>query len=203
MELTTNNIFTHRKFKSINFKSDTVYLNTDEIRELQTLDLTRDPRYDRVRDMFVIGCYTGLRFSDLTKITPQHIENGMIELSRSKTGKAVFIPMANDVVNILAKYNNTLPKISNQKYNEYLYEVCKKSELLQKEITVNEIKGGKKFTITKPKHDFVCSHTARRSFATNEYKAGDLEISEIMALTGHKTEKSFYKYIGKPQKKPQ
>ena len=46
-----------------------------------------------------------------------------------------------------------------------------------------------------PKYEFISSHTARRSFATNEFKAGVLTIGEIMSITGHKTEKSFYKYI--------
>lgn len=193
--VTANNIFTHRKFKSINFKSDTVYLTAGEIQALQNLDLSKQPRYERVRDMFVIGCYTGLRYSDLTKIQPEHIENGMIEITQTKTGNPVIIPLVNDVVKILDKYGNALPKISNQKYNEYLYEVCKKCEVLAKEITVKEIKGGKKITNEKPKYEFISSHTARRSFATNEYKAGDLEVSEIMAITGHKTEKAFYKYI--------
>lgn len=193
--LTTNNTFTHRKFKSINFKSDTIYLTTDEIKALQNLDLSKQPRYERVRDMFVVGCYTALRHSDLSKIKPENIENGMIDMVQTKTDKQVIIPMAKDVIEILAKYNNTIPGISNQKYNEYLYEVCKKCEVLEKEITIHEIKGGKKITIVKPKYEFISSHTARRTFCTNEYKAGDLEISEIMALSGHTTEKSFYKYI--------
>lgn len=193
--LTTNNTFTHRKFKSINSKSDTVYLTTDEIKALQQLDLSKQPRYERVRDMFVVGCYTALRHSDLSKIKPDNIENGMIDMIQTKTGKQVIIPMVKDVVEILAKYNNALPGISNQKYNEYLYEVCKKCEVLEKEITIHEIRGGKKQTIVKPKFEFVSSHTSRRTFCTNEYKAGDLEISEIMVLSGHTTEKSFYKYI--------
>lgn len=193
--LTTNNTFTHRKFKSINSKSDTVYLTTGEIKALQNLDLSKQPRYERVRDMFVIGCYTALRHSDLSKIKPENIENGMIDMVQTKTGKQVIIPMAREVIEILAKYGNALPGISNQKYNEYLYEVCKKCEILEREMTIHEIKGGKKITIKKPKYEFISSHTARRTFCTNEYKAGDLEISEIMALSGHTTEKSFYKYI--------
>ena len=160
--LTSNNTFTHRKFKSINSKSDTVYLTTDEIKALQGLDLASQPRYERVRDMFVIGCYTALRHSDLSKVKPENIENGMIDMIQTKTGKQVIIPMAKVVVDILAKYSNTLPGISNQKYNEYLYEVCKKCEVLAKEITIHEIKGGKKITIVKPKYEFISSHTARR-----------------------------------------
>ncbi|MGB5050652.1 MAG: site-specific integrase [Caldilineaceae bacterium] len=196
-KLTTNNTFTYRKFKSLNFKSDTVYLNLAEIREIQNLDLSAAPRLERVRDMFIIGCFTGLRYSDLVNIKPKNIENGMIELTQAKTGNVVVIPFTNEVLQILEKYGNTMPKISNQKYNEYLSLVCKndKCELLKKEITINQIKGGKKITVSGPKNQFISSHTARRSFATNEYAAGDLDTGEIMALTGHQTEKSFYKYI--------
>jgi integrase len=193
--LTTNNIFTHRKFKSIKFSSDTVYLTNEEIQEMQNLDLSKELRLERVRDMFVIGCYTGLRFSDFTQIKPKHIGNGMIEIVQSKTGNTVVIPMTEAVVKILKKYDNALPKISNQKFNKYLYEVCQKCTLLEKEVTIKGMKGGKVTSSFKPKYEFVSSHTGRRSFATNEYKAGDLEISEIMSLTGHKTEKSFYRYI--------
>ena len=193
--VTTNNTFTYRKFKTINFKSDTVYLNQQEIKELQELDLTASPRLDRVRDMFVIGCFTGLRYSDLTNIKPQNIENGMIEMVQAKTGNPVVIPFTTDVLNILKKYEYTMPKISNQKFNEYLSLVVEKCELLQKEVTVNSIKGGKKIQTTVPKHKLISSHSGRRSFATNENAAGDLDTGEIMALTGHKTEKAFYKYI--------
>ena len=199
-EITANNVFTHRKFKSITSVSDTVYLTTDEIKELQKIDLGKELRLDRVRDMFVMSCYTSLRFGDLIKIQPEHIENGMIELTQNKTGNQVTIPLTGDVVKILEKYGNSLNKISNQKYNDYLYEVCKKCDILGKEVTINKIKGGKKITMLKPKYEFISSHTARRSFATNEYKAGDLSVGEIMAITGHKTEKSFYRYIREKQK---
>ncbi len=193
--LTTNNKFTHRKFKSINFTSDTVYLNLSEIREMQSLDLTTAPRLDRVRDMFIIGCYTGLRFGDIISIRQGNIDNGMITLTQAKTNNVVIIPFGEDVKKILEKYGNNIRKISNQKYNDYLSLVCEKCELLQKDISIKQIAGGKEITVTGPKHKFISSHTARRSFATNETAAGDLDRGEIMALTGHKTEKAFSKYI--------
>ena len=193
--LTTNNKFTHRKFKSINYTSDTVYLNLAEIKEMQDLDLSTAPRLDRVRDMFIIGCFTGLRFGDIISIRPNNIENGMIEIKQGKTKSVVFIPFSNDVLQIFEKHNFSMHKISNQKYNDYLSLVCEKCELLQNEISIKQITGGKEITVTGPKHKFISSHTARRSFATNETAAGDLDRGEIMALTGHKTEKAFSKYI--------
>ena len=88
-----------------------------------------------------------------------------------------------------------MPKICNQKYNEYLQIVAKTCKNLQQEITIAQIRGGKKLSHTDPKYTFASSHTARRSFATNEFAAGDLDTGEIRSVTGHKSEKSFYKYI--------
>jgi integrase len=170
-------------------------LNLAEIKEMQGLDLSTAPRLERVRDLFIIGCFTGLRFSDIVSIRPGNIDNGMITIKQAKTGEEVIIPYGEDVQKILEKYGNSIRKISNQKYNEYLSLVCEKCVLLQKEISIEQITAGKEITVTGPKHKFISSHTARRSFATNENAAGDLDRGEIMALTGHKTEKSFLKYI--------
>jgi len=99
------------------------------------------------------------------------------------------------VKKILEKHNGKLPKsISNEKTNEYLKEIAEMAPLL-KEIVSKEItKGGSQITQMREKWKLVQSHTARRSFATNEYNAGTPPLV-IMAITGHKTEKSFLKYI--------
>ena len=193
--MTTNNIFTHRKFRSINSVADTIYLTPIEIKEILNLDLKTNLKLDRVRDMFIIGCYTGLRFSDIINIKPENINDGMIEITQVKTKEKVAIPMTREVERLLSKYNNSLHKISNQKFNDYLYDVVTKCEGLEIEVTKNTIQGNNPVVIKKPKYEFVASHTARRSFATNEYMLGDLSIQQIMSITGHKSTKSFYKYI--------
>lgn len=193
--ITTNNIFANRRFRSNSSLADTIYLTPMEIKEISNLDLKTNLKLDRVRDMFIIGCYTGLRFSDIVNIKPEHINDGMIEITQVKTKEKVAIPMTKEVERLLSKYNNSLHKISNQKFNDYLYEVVKKCEGLEVEVIKKSIQGGKQIVIKKPKYEFVSSHTARRSFATNEYMAKGLNVRDIMAITGHKTEKSFYKYI--------
>ncbi len=198
--ISTNQIYLNSNFKSISSISDTVYLNNDEIKELQELDLSKRPSLERVRDAFLVGCFTGLRFSDLTRVRPRNIENGMIVITQQKTTYEVAIPMLKEVVEILARYEYSIPDISNKNYNEHLHELCSKCEILNKMVTTKAIRGGKVIETTQPKYELVTSHTARRSFATNEFKKGELTIGEIMVLTGHKTEKSFLRYIRETKK---
>jgi integrase len=193
--ITTNNIFANRRFMSISSESDTKYLTPIEIKEIEDLDLTTNLKLDRIRDMFIISCYTALRYSDIIKIKPEDIVDGMIDITQFKTKDKVTIPIMREVGRLLSKYNYSLPKISNQKFNDYLYEVVKKCKRLQIEVTKKVIQGGENTIIKKPKYEFISSHTARRSFATNEYMLRDLTIQQIMSITGHKTERSFYKYI--------
>jgi len=193
--ITTNNIFTNRRFRSISSEAHTIYLTPVEIKEILDIDLKSNLKLDRVRDMFVICCYTGLRFSDIVSIKPEHIIDGMIEIAQFKGKEKVAIPIRSIAERLLSKYNYSLHKISNQKFNDYLYEVVKLCEGLSGLITIKKIQGGKQIEFRKPKYEFISSHTARRSFATNEFKAKGLSVRDIMAITGHKTEKSFYKYI--------
>lgn len=193
---TDNTIFTHRKFRSASADTDMIYLNEKEIEELRKLDLTYNKRLESVRDLFLVGCYTGLRFSDLSLLSADAIDDDIMSVTQVKTGDTVHIPVRKEVKDILYKYDGQFPKaISNQKFNQYLREVCAECELLKKEVTIRTFTAGKRISITKPKYQFVMSHTARRSFATNEYVARDLQPAEIRAITGHKTDKSFYKYI--------
>ncbi|MBI2272261.1 MAG: phage integrase SAM-like domain-containing protein [Bacteroidetes bacterium] len=193
---TNNMCFTHRRFRSSSVESETVYLNEKEINEMQELDLTDNKRLERVRDLFIVGCYTGLRYSDLAQVTTEKIDNGILTVCQIKTGEYVHIPLQMVVKEIIAKYEGKLPEaISNQKFNEYLKDVCKCCGLLKRVVSVKSFVAGKRILLTKPKYFFVTSHTARRSFATNEYLARDIQTAEIRAITGHKTDESFYKYI--------
>ncbi len=193
---TANTNFTHRKFRSYQVQTDAVYLTEAEIQALQKLDLSNSSRHDKVRDMFVIGCYTGLRFSDFSRLSYSHIIEGVIHITQVKTAAPLYIPVRAELKEMFKKYPDQLPTaMTNQEFNRVLKEVCRRCDALQEEVTINKIAGGRQLTVSKPKYEFVQSHTARRSFATNEYMAGDLQPFEIRAITGHKTDKAFYKYI--------
>jgi integrase len=193
--INTNLSYKSKRFITIREKSDNIYLNENEIEEIENLDLSNDTRLERVRDLFLIGCYTGLRYSDYSILQPEQMKDGFIETTQIKTGDPVAIPIHPTVKRIVEKYNSILPaSISNQNTNVYLKELGKKVVLLQNQFLKTTTKGGLTISQNFEKWELLCTHTARRSFATNEYKNGTPAIT-IMAITGHKTEKAFLRYI--------
>ena len=111
-----------------------------------------------------------------------------------KTGTLVVIPMHPKVEAIFRKYGNRPPKAqSNQSTNRVLKRLCRKAGITNF-VSVVETEGGIRHEATYEKCDMVTSHTARRSFATNAYRAGIPSLS-IMQITGHSTESSFMRYI--------
>jgi integrase len=183
-----------RRFKVVKEDSDNVYLNEAELQLLSSLDLTKIARLERVRDLFLVGCYTGLRFSDLTNLRPEYIRNGLIRIEQLKTSDKVVIPCHPIVEAMLVKYGGLLPRsISNQKMNDYLKELCQLAGLTSLE-SKGMTKGGVRKVTSFEKWQMVSTHTARRSFATNMYLLGVPTIT-IMKITGHRTEKAFMRYI--------
>lgn len=195
MGYNTNIAFQSKKFVVLKEDVDTIYLSLNEIDEILTLDLSANKELETTRDLFIIGCRTGLRFSDFTRLNNQNIINGFIEIEQTKTTDKVVIPVHNSVEAILNKYNGVLPTAcTNQEFNRRLKEIAKMVDLLNINTSITITKGGKEITANYPKYELVTTHTARRSFATNEYLQGT-PILMVMAITGHKTERAFMKYI--------
>jgi integrase len=193
--LNSNLDFKKRKFKKITEDNDKIYLNQSELDILYALDLTKNKKLEKVRDLFIVGCYTGLRFSDFTQLTTENFINAdKIKIRTAKTDETVVIPVHRYVKEIFKKYKGELPNlISNQKMNDYLKDVAKLAELNDK-VQSTITKGGKLEKSSNSKHELISSHTARRSFATNLFLA-DIPAITIMKITGHRTEKSFMRYI--------
>lgn len=193
-----NTAYKIKGFKKVSENIESVYLNTDEIQVLFDLDLSNKSKLERVRDLMIVGCWTGLRFSDFTTIAKEDIRNGFIYKLTIKTNEKVVIPIHHQVQQIMQRYygktNNSLPSpISNVKMNKYLKELCQLAGFDNIE-TIHYTKGGKKIVETFEKYELISTHTARRSFATNQYLS-NFPIISLMAITGHRTEKSFLKYI--------
>jgi integrase len=165
------------------------------LQRLKDADFSKTPYLDRVRDWFLLLAWTGSRFSDLEKVAKTDIKNGYITFRQQKTNTKVTIPLHHVALEILEKNNFNLPEpITNQRFNEYIKEACKHAEINSME-TMTRTVGGKLVTEKFEKWEKVSSHTGRRSFCTNMYKRHDLSSLTIMAVSGHKTETSFLKYI--------
>lgn len=194
-----NLYFQSKAFKAHKVPGFSIYLTEDEVKEIYELDLSDQPHLERVRDLFIVGCWTGLRFSDFTAIKPENIKGDFLYIKTFKTGEKVIIPIHPMVRSIMNKYadkypNSLPPAIANQKMNSYLKDIAEKATKLKIDVETEGIKGGLRVIGTKKKHELVTTHTARRSFATNVYKSGFPAIS-LMKITGHKTEKAFLLYI--------
>jgi len=186
--------FRSKEFYVFTEDTDTIYLNETELQQLKDADFSKIPHLDRVRDWFLLLAWTGSRFSDLEKVTKTDIKDGFITFRQQKTNTKVTIPLHPIVTDILEKYNFNLPEpISNQRFNEYIKEACKRAQINSME-TMTRTVGGQLVTEKFEKWEQVSSHTGRRSFCTNMYKRG-LSTLMIMSVSGHKTETAFLKYI--------
>jgi len=169
-----------------------VYFNEAELQVILKTSVSKT--LERTRDMFVLGCQCGLRFSDLSQIAPLNVKDGFITIQQQKTEAVVMLPINSIARGILKKYNNAYsgPK-ERAAFAEGVQKIIKKAEY--KELTFwSRSQGGKNITGYKPRYELANTHTMRRSFATNAYLAG-VQTDLIMAITGHKTVKSFTKYI--------
>lgn len=197
--LTNNLKFKSKKFVVIKQDADTIYLNETELLLIRNLDLSHKPKLERVRDLFLIGCFTGLRFSDFSTIKNENFNDNTLRIETKKTGQKVVIPIHPAIMPIFDKYiavtGSPIPKmLSNQKMNDYIKEFSKMVPEFSSMVSIKENKAGTTYFKNYQKFELITTHTARRSFATNNYKSG-LPAQVIMGITGHKTEKSFLTYI--------
>ncbi len=178
-----------------------VYNTIDELRDLLNFDFTDTPGLERVRDVYILQCFVGLRYSDLRTFLrnpKRYIKRidarDYIEIKTTKTGEVVVIPVSNVVKDILNKYNYNFGNLfSYQYFNLSIKEMAKRAGFTQ-EIVFTRTEGGERVDRLIPKWQLMSSHTARRTFATNAFLAG-VPVKNIMLITGHKTVTSFDKYI--------
>ena len=179
----------HKHFKVLKEDSFQIYLNESELSALSKLNYELDSVEDRVRDLFLMGAYTGQRVSDWRKLNEINIVvyDGVscFKFKQTKTNNEVVIQIHPIIQSILDKREGKAPKFVNeQDVNLKLKEIAEKAKIKNK-VTEKE---------NVPKYELVSTYTARRSFCTNAYKNG-MDTLAIMQLSGHKTEKSFLTYI--------
>jgi site-specific recombinase XerD len=181
-------------FKILDEESDAVYLTWAEIARIYQTDLSDYPHLVKYRDLFVLGCITGLRFSDFSSIRSEDIRLGTLYKKQEKSDHWVVIPLRDAAEEILIKrFNKQVPIVSNPEFNRYIKEVVKLAGICEL-IKFSYKKGNRDIVEVRPKYAWVTSHTCRRSFCTNEFLAGT-PVELIMKISGHKSLRDFYKYI--------
>lgn len=176
---------------------DTISLTKEELATLYNMELTKT--LSKVRDLFLIGCYTLMRFSDYSTICPENIRTTgkgirVIDNINQKTKKRVVIPfLFPELDAILAKYDYTAPKMSAVYFGAKIKEIARMAGI-DSLVTYTETFGGSTKTISNPKYSLITTHTARRTGATILYLSG-YPISRIKTLLGHSTEEMTIKYL--------
>ena len=178
--------------------TNAVFLSMNEITRIYYYKFPKQDKRkakERIRDLFVLGCLTALRYSDYSTLTKDNFQNEYIVKRTKKTNVDVKVPIHDYVKEIFDKYKGTVPcNLCIQYFNKYLKVIMREIGLNDK-VTFSYTKGGKLVTITREKWELISSHTARRSAATNMYLTGRMKTFEIMKLTGHRTESNFFLYI--------
>ena len=198
--LNTKFIYKSNDFRTPKKEKKHIYLNEDEVNHLYNMNLTG--HLDKARDIFIIGCRTGLRVSDYGKCISDAIESSNLICidETDKTGEPVYIPMHWQVKAILDKHNGLPPLISDQKLNTYIKELCKSAGITYK---VKDTREGR----NKPentgdyceKYQLITTHTGRRSCATNMYLSG-FDLYFIQGILGHTKIEQTIKYLGVTRK---
>lgn len=178
--------------------TNAVFLTMNEIARIYYYKFEKQDKRkakERIRDLFVVGCLTALRYSDYSTLTDTNLQNNYIIKRTKKTNVDVKVPAHAYVKEIFKKYGGCIPVgLCIQYVNKYLKLIMKEIGLNDK-VTFSYTQGGKLVTVIKEKWELISSHTARRSAATNMYLTGRMKTFEIMKLTGHRTEQNFFRYI--------
>jgi integrase len=186
------------KFNHPREVADFVTINEAEINQIRKFKGT--DYHMNARDWLIIGCWTGCRVNDLMQLSMNNInetEKGQkfIRYTQSKTNKQVDLPIHPHVEEIIKRLKGFPRPISDQRFNEWIKDVCRDSGLTQEVYGSRQNpESHKKEVGAFKKYELIRSHTCRRSFATNHYDK--LPNKKIMAVTGHSTEQMLLSYIG-------
>lgn len=173
-------------YRPARLRKEIVYLSVEELALLEVQSFSQI-RLEQVKDMFVLCCYTGLAYQEMSILSEKHVITGFdgnlwLKIFRQKTQKNFSIPLLPKAIEILDKYKNQndngllLPMISNQKFNSYLKEVADVIGLVDKNLT---------------------HHTARKTFATTVLLFNDVPMDIVAELLGHSKISITQEYYGK------
>lgn len=177
-----------RTFKSPKVQGMHIALTAEDLGKIQAASLDSE-RLEKVRDLFLFQCAVGMRVSDLKNLNPDSVKGGRLTFFQKKgaenRSEPVRLTLHPDTLAIWDKYSGRLPVISEQKYRDYIKEICQIAGLTEPVYTRNG---------PVPKYKVVLTHTARRTCATMLYSAG-VHINTIRIILGHSNISQTQKYI--------
>jgi integrase len=186
------------KVTGLKVKNDfIIYLNEDDLIKIKSKEF-KSAAHTNAKRWLLLGAMIGQRGNDLLSLTDRNIiyQHGikLIELIQEKGNKRVVIPFSPEMEDLL---QDGFPhRISIQKFNSYLKDICKIAEINeQTRGSLYDKKLKRKVIDTYEKWQLISSHDLRRSMASNNY--GKMPTPLIMSITGHKTEAMLLRYIGK------
>ncbi len=178
---------------------DNIYLTEKELESLVNLSLENE-QDQIVRDLFIIGCETALRFSDYSRLSKEHIREDEIHIRPKKTEGAgnnkVVIPISSRLDKILKKYDYVPPRYASgniTEFNKTIRRLAEQAKINSDIVITKKIAGKTSETIYK-KFQLVSSHTCRRTFCTLKF-LDQMPAQVIMKFSGHKTERAFMRYL--------
>ncbi len=178
-----------------------IFLNWEELTKLRDYKIPETKQYlERIRDVFLMTCYSGLRYSDVYNLRRSDIKAEHIEITTVKTADSLIIELNDHSKAILDKYkdipfkdNKVLPVISNQKMNDYLKELAELAEI-NEPVRETYYRGNERIDDVTPKYAVLGTHAGRRTFICNALSLG-IPAQVIMKWTGHSDYKSMKPYI--------
>ena len=182
-----NLAYRRKSFSLTEYEPGFVWLSMEELKQLKR-HVYQSPRLDKVRDLLLVACFTGLRYSDFIRIGRNSIyqsgDTDIIQLFdvKSRKKKQLYIPVHPIVKELLLKYDYELPFISYAKINDYVKEACQVAGINQKVSLLKDDKGHE-IEVTGPKWKFITTHTGRRSLITN-WLLADQPIEDLRKMTG-------------------
>lgn len=197
----TDNTFYTFKPKLKTTPKKVIFLTWDELTQLREYNIPETKKYlERLRDIFLFQCFTGLRYSDVYNLKRSDIKENHIEVTTVKTADSLTIELNNYSRAILDKYkdihfehNKALPVISNQKANDYLKELGELAGL-DEPIRETYYKGNERIDNVTPKYALLGTHAGRRTFICNALSMG-IPAQTVMKWTGHSDYKAMKPYI--------
>jgi site-specific recombinase XerD len=178
-----------------------VILTNEDIEKIRKAKLPQG-YLSNVRELLILSTLTGLRHSDFSRISKEHVKGCVgekyLQIRMTKTSTFVDVPLTIESEKIITKIiEKELHAISNQKMNKYVKELCELAKV-NESFEVHKYKGKMAVITHVPKHKLITTHTGRRTFATNLMLKG-VPPMVVMKYTGHRDLKSFTKYVNIPK----